>query len=916
MDWTGSTAYPPVLSLEDMYAGMVAVVGGKAANLGEMILAGLPVPEGFAVTTEAYRLMAAAAGISGVVDELAGFPGDGDDGGTGGFPGDPAGITGNAAARAAMAAVAARARRLILQAPVPEHLAGALRSAYSGLGNDVPVAVRSSATAEDLEFASFAGQQDSYLNVVGFDAVLSAVRRCWASLWSDRALLYRAANRVDQTTVALAVVVQEMVDVSVAGVMFTANPITGDRSETVIDASPGLGEAVVSGAVNPDHFVVLASSGEIVEQRLGSKTVLVRARSGGGTERLEQPAADGPCLDAGQIRALAELGQRAERHFRAPQDMEWAIDAGGSFWMTQSRPITTLYPVPVRTMAAPEPRAYLCFSLAQGLTRPLTPMGRAGIRMIASSVALHAGFHVPDPRAGPPPYAEAGQRIFIDFTAAARSAVGRAIVPRVFDVMEARTAVLMRQLFDNPEFSVVSTSPLPLLRRVGGIALRARVQGLILEALLRPTAALRRADRLAGHLAAFIAVPPDASAPQRLDHVERILLRMFPLLPAAVPGALAGFALLGLARKLLAAMDLPGELQTVLRGLPHNVTTTMDLDLWQLSLRLRADAASATAFATESVDVLARAFAAGALPARAQHGVSNFLARYGHRAVAEIDLGMPRWVDDPTHILGVLANYLRLSDADGAPDVQFARGARQAEAMVAALSARAGNRGWLRGRLVALSLRRARDLMGLRELPKNLIVLVLAGVRHQLSVVGEELAAAGMIETAGDIFFLDLAEVRRALGGEDVSAVVLRSRQAYERELRRHHIPRMLLSDGTEPEAVAGNRPAPAAGVLLGSPASAGTITGTARVILDPVGARLEPGEILVAPSTDPGWTPLFLTAGALVMEMGGANSHGAVVAREYGIPAVVGVPEATVLLRTGTTVTVDGAAGTVSSAG
>jgi len=920
---SGSGAYPAALSLQDVNADMVAVVGGKAANLGEMILAGLPVPKGFAVTTDAYREVTAAAGMGGLVDSLEALRDD--DGGVpdasrGGLPDDGGGFaagrgTGDAASQtepAALAAFAARARQLILAAPVPAHLADALRSAYAELGNDVPVAVRSSATAEDLDFASFAGQQDTYLNVVGTDAVLDAVRRCWASLWTERALLYRAANRVDQATVALAVVVQEMVDVSVAGVMFTANPITGNRTETVIDASPGLGEAVVSGAVNPDHFVVRTGSGEIVEQRLGSKAVLIRARPGGGTERLERPTADAPCLDTGQIRALRDLGQRAERHFGAPQDTEWAIDATGSLWLTQSRPITTLYPVPVRSTPAPNPRAYLCFSLAQGLTRPLTPMGLAGIRLFASSVALNAGFHVPDPLAGPPPYTEAGQRIFIDFTAAVRSAVGRAIVPRVFDVMEARTAVLMRQLFDHPGFSVVSTSVLPLLVRVGGIVLRARVPGLVLEALLRPTAALGRTDRLAGHLEAFIAVPADISAAQRLDHVERILLRTFPLLPAVVPAALAGFALLGLAHKLLAGMDQPGELQTVLRGLPHNVTTTMDLDLWQLSLRLRADEASATAFATEPVGALAQAFAAGILPLQAQHGVRDFLARYGHRAVAEIDLGMPRWSDDPAHILGMLANYLRLSDSGQAPDAQFARGAEQAEAMVADLAARAGRRGRLRGRLVGLSLHRARLLMGLRELPKNLLVLVLAAVRRQLGLIGEELAAGGTIETDADIFFLDLAEARRALGGEDQTAVVLRRRQAYELELRRRHIPRMLLSDGTEPEAVAANRPEHAPGVLLGSPASAGTITGKVRVILDPVGARLEPGEILVAPSTDPGWTPLFLTAGGLVMEMGGANSHGAVVAREYGIPAVVGVPEATVLLRTGAVVTLDGAAGTV----
>ncbi|MDQ6753349.1 MAG: PEP-utilizing enzyme [Actinomycetota bacterium] len=887
---------PPVLGLEAVDATMTPAVGGKAANLGEMISAGLPVPGGFAVTTPGYLRMAAAAGLDAVVHQLAGIAG---------------------ADTAALAGAAAHARSLVLAAPESAELTAAVRTAYAELGRDVPVAVRSSATAEDLEFASFAGQQDTYLNVVGIEAVLDAVRRCWASLWTDRALIYRTLHGVDNSTVALAVVVQKMVDVSVAGVMFTANPVTGNRAETVIDASPGLGEAVVSGIVNPDHFVVRTDTSEIVARRLGGKGLLIRALPGGGTERLERTTTeDRACLTGGQIRALAQLGHRVQNHFGAPQDLEWAIDDSGSLWLTQSRPITTLYPLPARAPAGPEPRAYLCFSLAQGLTRPLTPMGLAGIRLIASSVAMNAGFVVDDPLAGPSAYTEAGQRIFIDVTSAVRSSVGRVIMPRVFDVMEARSAVLVRRLFTDPGFSVLSSSARPLLKRVGGVAVRARVPARALEALLRPTAALGRADRLAGPLAAFIAVPETATPEQRLDHVQRILGRVFPLLPAVLPGALAGFALLGLARKLLGGMDRPDELQTVLRGLPHNVTTNMDLDLWQLAVRLRTDPDSAKAFAEAPVEELARSFAAGTMPTKAQHGLSDFLVNYGHRAVAEIDLGMPRWNDDPTHIIGVVANYLRRDGPGPAPDVQFAQGAERAEAMVAELAARARTRGRLRGYLVRLCLGRARQLVGLRELPKNYLVLVLAAARRQLSAVGAALLASGSAAAPGDVFFLDLAEARRGLAGEDLKGLVAERRQAYDQELRRRHIPRLLLSDGTEPEAVAGNRVAAANGVLTGSPASAGTVTGKARVILDPVGAHLEPGEILIAPSTDPGWTPLFLTAGGLVMEMGGANSHGAVVAREYGIPAVVGVPDATMLIRTGAVVALDGAAGTVTPAG
>jgi len=230
---------------------------------------------------------------------------------------------------------------------------------------------------------------------------------------------------------------------------------------------------------------------------------------------------------------------------------------------------------------------------------------------------------------------------------------------------------------------------------------------------------------------------------------------------------------------------------------------------------------------------------------------------------------------------------------------------------------KAGTRSRMRARLVALCLRRARQLAGLRELPKFYVVLVLAAIHRQLTVVGDELAAMGSIAAAGDVFFLDFDELRVGLRGADLKGIVAGRRRLYDVELRRRRIPRLLLSDGTDVEAAVKAKTAPpqsaASPGLAGTPASAGMATGKVRVVLDPVGARLEPGEILVAPSTDPGWTPLFMTAGGLVMEMGGVISHGAVVAREYGIPAVVGVADATTRLRDGQTVTVDGAAGTVS---
>jgi phosphohistidine swiveling domain-containing protein len=880
-----------VRELAQLDGGMLAQVGGKGANLGVLTRAGLPVPPGFCLTTEAYRAVASGADLESVLAALAATP---------------------AQDVRKLAELAGQARTRLLAAPVPPAVAARVASAYAALGADAPVAVRSSATAEDLPSASFAGQQDTYLNVVGADAVMQAVRRCWASLWTDRAVAYRAVQGIDHRQVRLAVVVQRMIDAQVAGVLFSANPVTGKRDQAVIDANPGLGEAVVSGAVNPDHFVVDSRTGVIRERRLGDKRLVVRPLAGGGTEQVTRTTDAEPCLSDQQIQDLAALGLRVQALYGSPQDIEWALDAAGKLWLTQARPVTTLFPLPAGAPTNPDDlRAYFCFSLAQGLNRPITPMGLAAFRLLASSVARLFGFSPKDPLAGPSRFAEAAQRVFIDMTAIVRSYLGRNLAGRVLGVMEARSAAILRRLADEPRLSIVHTPRWPLLRRVLGIAFRHRIPLRFLGAIFRPAAAREGVRRLGDELRERLFLPAGASNTRRLDHVHDILLETVPtVVPATMPAAGAGFAMLALARRLLARDLLPGELQTVLRGLAHNVTTEMDLALWALAARVRA--ASADLFRDQTPAELARRFRAGGLPPLLQTGLQEFLDRYGHRAVAEIDLGLPRWSEDPEHVLGVVANYLRLDPTSpNAPDAQFARASADAAAMMGTLVERARRRGRLRGWLVGLALDRARQLAGLREMPKYLMIVVLSSLRRQLAAVGAALAQARRLADPADVFFLDLVETRRGLAGEDLRARVRERRASYDQELRRRHIPRVLLSDGTEPEA---RSPiVAAAGVLVGTAASAGSVTAGARVVLDPVGAHLEPGEILVAPSTDPGWTPLFLTAGGLVMEMGGANSHGAVVAREYGIPAVVGVPDATAHIHTGQRVTVDGSTGTVT---
>jgi rifampicin phosphotransferase len=872
-----------LVEFDDLAAEPLDAVGGKALNLGRLSAVGLPVPDGFCVSTAAYR---AAVGprLTHLFADLGDAEGD------------------------RLAELAEQAREIVSASPWPPDLARVIRDRYLALGPTAAVAVRSSATAEDLPDASFAGQQDTYLNVIGPDAVTDAVRRCWASLWTDRAVAYRNRNGIAHDRVALAVVIQRMVEAEVAGVLFTADPVTGHRGRTVIDASPGLGEAVVSGAVNPDRFVVDSATGDEVERRLGDKRMAIRSSTGGGTEhQIMSAGSDEPCLSDQQIEDLVELGRQVQEAFGSPQDLEWAIDEADRSWLTQARAITTLYPVPSTTAAGT--RAFFCATLAQGLTRPITPMGLASYRLIGSSLATLVGRPPADPHDGPRGLAVAGQRLFVDITPILRHGRARRVAHAVAGVMEVRTQAVLSALSTDPRFSVVAAgSPVPIVARVFWFS---KLPFRLLAGLASPTLAYRGVAALEDRLRRRLVVPASATAGQRLDFVERRLgTDTFVIMPRAIGYALAGFAALALARRLLTGLARPEEVQVVLRGLPHNVTTEMDLALWTLTQRVRADPAAAAALTGASAPTLGERFRQGGLPGLLQDGLAEFLTTYGHRAVAEIDLGMPRWSDQPEHLLGVLANFLRLDEADLAPDRLFARGAAEAEAAVADLTGRASRRSRLRGRAVGWGLRRARQLIGLREYPKFLLVLSLASLRRQLQVVGQAAVDAGAIGTADDVFWLDLREARRALNGISQHAVVRDRGAAYERELRRRHVPRILLSDGSEPEA-AGAGASETEG-LTGSPASAGTVTGPARVILDPVGAHLEPGEILVAPSTDPGWTPLFLTAAGLVMEMGGSNSHGAVVAREYGIPAVVGVPEATSLIETGQVLTVDGAAGRV----
>ena len=675
--------------LADLRAIDVAVAGGKGANLGELIAAGFQVPDGFVLTTAAYRAAAKAAKVDPTSPDEA-------------------------------------ADRLRATS-VPKAVVNAATKAYAGLGGG-KVAVRSSATAEDLPGASFAGQQDTFLDIEGDEALLDAIRRCWASLWNERALAYRADLAIDEEGVALAVVVQRMVDASAAGVMFTADPITGRRATTVIDAAPGLGDALVSGAVDPDHYVADPRSGRVTERTVRHGQAVLRDTV---------------------IRELASVGMRIESALRGPQDIEFAIDRDDRVWIVQSRPITTLYPLPD---SAPQDRVYFSISVAQGYFDPITPMGMEAFLAIGRRVAATFAQGA-QPSNAISTVIVAGERPFADVTPVLGDPIGREFLERAASVGEARSSVIFRKLAVDPRFRARRRLPFRSARRIVPLILRSRIPLYALRLLQSPAKARARTLRDVER-ETRLDVREDMTAGERLDTFEEVLQRslpfVFPRLLGVVVAGMLSYVAIG---RLLGKRVSPDELLTLTRGLPHNPTTEMDLALWSLSKEIRNDPASAALMATWTQSEIVEAFLAGDAPPVLQTGLASFLDRYGFRSVGEIDLGVARWSEDPTHLIGAISNYLQLTDDALAPDKQFERGAREAEAMLATLLSRVGGP---RRVMLRFFLGRARALMGSRELPKyTLIRRIFTPLRELLRPVGEELAAAGRLAQPDDIYFRD-----------------------------------------------------------------------------------------------------------------------------------------------------------------
>ncbi len=888
----------PILPLSSPEATLENA-GGKGASLARLALLGLPVPPGFIVTTAAYRAFVAANDLDGCIASALG------------------GLTAEDAA--GLERASAQIRADFTAGKLPDEIAAPLDAAYRALGAP-PVAVRSSATTEDLPELSFAGQQDTFLNVVGERQLRAAVVDCWSSLWTARAIGYRLRNAIPHDGAALAVVVQELVPSETSGVLFTANPLSGLLSEAVIDATFGLGEALVSGQVEPDHYVADSRSGEILSQTLGNKATATQSKTGGGVENVRAEAGGKQTLSAAQVRQLVSAGRQIQEEYGTPQDIEWAF-AGGALFILQSRPITSLFPIPHVSF---DPLiVWFSFGAVQGLVGPLTPLGLESIQRVILGLGNMLGAHIAPEEQDI--FVEAGERIWIKISDMLRHPLGYRLTGGFLEFVEPSVAQILRPLLDDSRLGAgQGRFKFSTLRRLLDFFLPVAWNSL--WTMLCPARARARFDaRLEAYLKT-IHIPPGADRFERLANFAAFmdaqggLAEALPtLLPRFIPVFAPAMASLNLISHLL-PQDDSGEgsfssaALEVTRGLPRNVTTEMDLALWGTATAIRAEAQAAQAFQDMEASALAARYLEGRLPPAAQAAVEAFLDRYGMRGVGEIDLGQPRWREDPTPVMQSLQSYLGIAP-EYAPDALFAQGARAAEAAIERLAAEARRQrgGWLKEKLLRGAARRVRLLMGARESPKFIAVRAMGVVREFLLETGRAFAAAGTLALPDDLFFLHVSELEALSRQEDRDwqALVAERRRTFARELRRRQVPRVLVSDGRAfYEGVGAEFDSDQA--ISGSPVSPGVVEGLVHVVLDPRQAQLAPGEILVCPGTDPAWTPLFMAAGGLVMEVGGMMTHGSVVAREYGIPAVVGVHQATQRLKDGQRIRLDGSSGKI----
>jgi rifampicin phosphotransferase len=856
-----------VVGLHEVDQMQVAVVGGKGAHLGVLSrIDGIGVPAGFCVTTHAFqRIVAQAPSIDDRLDQLSRL---------------------NPEDREAIRTLSAQIRRSIEEIAIPGDLAAAITRALAQLGEQAAYAVRSSATAEDLPTASFAGQQDTYLNVVGPAAILAHVSRCWASLFTERAVTYRQRNGIDHRKVQMAVVVQQMIFPQAAGILFTADPVTSNRRVACVEASFGLGAALVSGRVNPDVFKV--RDGEVVAKAVAAKQRAIHAWPAGGTQEvvIDPQRQDQPALTDAQVVRLVQLGRRIEAYFGRPQDIEWCLVDDG-FQIVQSRPITTLFPIP--ESGDRDNHVYVSVGHQQMMTDPIKPLGLSLWQMTT-----------------PAPMAEAGGRLFVDVTQRLAWPASRAGLLAALErsdplIGEALATILKRDGFirplpdQGPPGPLFGSAPAPIETDPAIVTeLIERSQASI--AAMKCDIATKSGEALLEFIQADI------------GELKRILFdpQSHQVFMSAMQAAW------WLNDQLQAWLGEKNAADTLTQSVPHNVTSQMGLALLDVAdvIRPHPDVVAFLRHVEDEsfLDELPKL--AGGRQAR--EAIQAWLDTYGMRCVGEIDITRPRWSERPSTLVPMILGNIRNFEP-GAAQRRFEQGRQQAWAKEQDVleRVRALPDGQRKADETKRMIDRVRTFIGYREYPKYGMVSRYFVYKQALLKEAERLVQAHVLREKENIFHLTFQELHDVVRTNHVDDQLIRRRKDAFRSYQALTPPRVLTSDG---EVITGTyrRHDVPTGALIGLPVCAGVIEGRARVILDMAQADLEPGDILVTAHTDPSWTPLFVAIAGLVTEVGGLMTHGAVIAREYGLPAVVGVLDATRLIPDGQRIRVHGTNGYV----
>jgi len=883
-----------IISFKDADKSYIKAIGGKGANLCELTKGNFPVPTGFCITTDVYFKISQKADISGLIDQLPETVNKSEDN---------------------IKTISASIRNKLKEVEIPEDIFEQLILSYQQL-EAISVAVRSSSTAEDLKEASFAGQQDTFLNIKDQKQLLEAVKNCFASLWNERAIIYRIHNNIDNREVGISVVVQKLINSSKSGVLFTANPITGCRVESLIDAGPGLGEAIVSGITTPDQYIIDMNNDLIIKKYIGKERTVISSINDGGTEsKININETNKPVLSDHEIMMVAELGRKIQNYYSSPQDIEWAIDEEGILWVLQSRPITTLFPLPKDVPdSRKEIRVYLSATADEGVTRPISPMGIQIYNMLVNSIGEYLwGIKAQNKFSNSKASIEIGERFYYDITPVLTNKIGRKIFEGTMSSFVEYTSQVWAGIKSDERLKVKRTPFTKILWIIFSPLFRTRFIPAIIKALINPDETRVKNIEMFESSARF-SLKCNVPYEDRVELIGNFIFSSFKkLFDTGFSEAIAGYIGLGVAKKLLGKLALESDFQKVLRGTPNNPTTEMNLEIWNMAVEIKKDIPSVALLNNSSIENIKEVYHKKMLPTIFQKLMDDFIEKYGVRTISEIDIGIPRWKEEPTYIFRVLKNYIKLKDSSKNPDEFFRKSKDEGERTVLQLKSRARGKSKVRGNVVSWGLDRARKMTGRRELWKVQLTSIFSTVREELLKIGEYLVSKEVLTKSHDIFSLNFSEISEAINGKNMIPLIIKRHELYEIELKRARVPLLMLSDGTIPAPKVKASTINSESTIIGIAASPGKIKGKARIILDPEIAIVEPGEIIVAPSTDPCWTPLFLTAAGLVMEKGGAMSHGAVVAREYGIPAVVGAIGAIGKIVDGQSITVDGDNGVVS---